>query len=646
MNQSAIAATEDMLARQERVAFEKKSKLILAVDDDSEILSMLANIGNRAGYTVHVATSGAECLSMLGEMTPHLIMLDVKMPGLDGFETCRRIRSDPKVAEVPVAFLTARRTAEDFKRGMAVGCDDFVIKPFNATRLLNRIQHLIARGHMPRPHGARPHSASQRSERSRAVLVALDPRIGARSDPEARPIHAAHATTPSLKSIDTGDDPNSDPGIANSIGVAVERGSLMQIVSMPLEPFLIQDNIHKAPGLISISILPLWWDALMAIAHDHLSAMQADLDRLLPLGDASGIEVFTETLRVVVASLTGRLVTMMEEFDASTPEAVKSLARAAGAIEIKLINEILQIAGALDRALASFTRVKLRETGSTSLRIADLSPRLVSEAKRCYTQLGDRSMAGQLFALAILNHLDKPWQIFRLARALSWKKEPAAVSHTELDHLIGDRVLLDLDDTAIAVNAVTTIATKAATAINFEDLAALVARYVETEGEMLWQIDLRRDSPWGASLLRSRSRMCAALDEDRLQHAADAILAPVQHSASAAASSSDPRNDAASQQAWNAINAAAASIRFLTYVAQRGEKHGFGSPARRILDALRDDIARRIEALLDQLLSGPVESATPDYLAQTAQLVQVLYAKDKRGPVLSGRLKAALKGKK
>jgi CheY-like chemotaxis protein len=649
MDQPASAATDDTLAFQKRLSEENKSKLILAVDDDSETLAMLASIGNRAGYTVFIATSGEECLSMLWRVTPQLIMLDVKMPGLDGFETCRRIRSDPNVAHVAVAFLTARKTVEDLKRGVAVGGDDFLVKPFNATQLLERIEHLISRGHL---------ITANRARRSSKIgppteVEAAPSEQGPEPLSEARTIRmVTGATGRGAKSIEIESEAKPNPRSASSMAARAERCSLRQIAAAPLTPFLAPDNMHKAPGLVSTSVLPLWWDALMAIAHDQLTMIQADLDRLLPLDDAIGLEALAQTLRGVVASLTGRLVTLLADAKPSSPQAVKALARIAAAAEIKLISEILLVAGPLDGAIAAFTRAIPRDgsaliarNADATSRVADLSPPLVSEAKKCYTKLGDGGVAGRLFVLAILNRLDKPWQIFRLARALSWKRDATVVSRTELA-VIGDRLFFNLDDTALAVdNATAKLKTAAAGAIDLDPIIALVARYTDTDEGLLKETDIRRDSPWGAALLRARAKMCTALDEDRLQRVADAILAPVQDAASSAwPSGGDMRDDGTSRKAETAIANAAVSVRFLTYVAQRGDKHGFGSPARRLLEALREEVAARIETVLDQLRSNPLESATPDYLDQAVKLVEVLYSKDKRGQALGGRLRAALKG--
>jgi DNA-binding response OmpR family regulator len=75
-------------------------------------------------------------------------MLDVNMADLDGFETCRRARGDPNGARVPIAFLTARKTVEDVKRGVAAGADEFIVKPFEATQLVERIEFMISRSHL------------------------------------------------------------------------------------------------------------------------------------------------------------------------------------------------------------------------------------------------------------------------------------------------------------------------------------------------------------------------------------------------------------------------------------------------------------------------------------------------------------------
>jgi DNA-binding response OmpR family regulator len=133
----------------------EKIKLILVVDDEQETIALVASIGQKAGYRVFGATSGDECLSMLSRMAPHLIMLDLNMPQLDGFETCRRARRDPNGALVPIAFLTARNTIEDVKHGVDVGGDEFIVKPFDPRHLVERIAFMISCTHLLSAHRTR-----------------------------------------------------------------------------------------------------------------------------------------------------------------------------------------------------------------------------------------------------------------------------------------------------------------------------------------------------------------------------------------------------------------------------------------------------------------------------------------------------------
>ncbi|HVA12300.1 MAG TPA: response regulator [Stellaceae bacterium] len=121
------------------------AKIVVGVDDAPENLKMLEAAVLAGGYTFVGAASGIKCVSMLTRMVPRLILLDIEMPDIDGFETCRRIRLSPELRHVPVAFLTARRATEDVKQGLAVGGNDFIIKPFDIVKLLERIKYWTAR---------------------------------------------------------------------------------------------------------------------------------------------------------------------------------------------------------------------------------------------------------------------------------------------------------------------------------------------------------------------------------------------------------------------------------------------------------------------------------------------------------------------
>src|SRR5438552_1166355 len=115
---------------------------ILVVDDDEDIRILLRELLGRAGYRVEEAADGRAALRQLFETPPALVLLDVSMPELDGYQTLERIRD---LSEVPVIMLTARTQELERVRGLASGADDYVSKPFGRQELLARIQALLRR---------------------------------------------------------------------------------------------------------------------------------------------------------------------------------------------------------------------------------------------------------------------------------------------------------------------------------------------------------------------------------------------------------------------------------------------------------------------------------------------------------------------
>src|SRR5215469_15523523 len=106
-------------------------KLILVVDDTPLNISVITG-ALKDTYKTKVATNGAKALSIAGaDDKPDLILLDVVMPEMDGYEVCRRLKADPTTREIPVIFLTAQTEAEDETRGFEVGAVDYVHKPFS-----------------------------------------------------------------------------------------------------------------------------------------------------------------------------------------------------------------------------------------------------------------------------------------------------------------------------------------------------------------------------------------------------------------------------------------------------------------------------------------------------------------------------------
>lgn len=130
---------------------------VLVVDDDLEVAKSI-EASLRKQYQVSVVHSGIKALKEARRHQPDIIVLDVIMPGLDGFETCRQLRADPGLADIPILFLTALGRPEDRVAGLRAGGDDYLTKPFNLEELHLRIKAILRRtGQHPSPRKADSH---------------------------------------------------------------------------------------------------------------------------------------------------------------------------------------------------------------------------------------------------------------------------------------------------------------------------------------------------------------------------------------------------------------------------------------------------------------------------------------------------------
>jgi len=121
---------------------------LLLVDDEDNLRSMLEAALRYEGFDVHAASSGRDALAVVEEQPPDMIVLDVMMPDLDGFEVCRRLRNDG--VRTPVLFLTARDATDDKVRGLTLGGDDYLVKPFSLDELVARITAVLRRSGLTR----------------------------------------------------------------------------------------------------------------------------------------------------------------------------------------------------------------------------------------------------------------------------------------------------------------------------------------------------------------------------------------------------------------------------------------------------------------------------------------------------------------
>jgi two-component system OmpR family response regulator len=117
---------------------------LLLVDDEDNLRSMLDAALRHSGFDVHPVANGRDALAAVPEVRPDLIVLDVMLPDLDGFDVCKRLRSSGD--RTPVLFLTARDATEDKVRGLTLGGDDYLVKPFSLEELVARITAILRRG--------------------------------------------------------------------------------------------------------------------------------------------------------------------------------------------------------------------------------------------------------------------------------------------------------------------------------------------------------------------------------------------------------------------------------------------------------------------------------------------------------------------
>lgn len=125
-----------------------ESSKILVVDDVRENVELLASMLEGKGYRVVTTTNGEEALEKVAQDQPDLILLDIMMPGTDGFEVCRRLKADPKTESIPIIMVTVLDELEDIEKGVEVGTDDFLTKPVNRLELLTRVKSLLRVRHL------------------------------------------------------------------------------------------------------------------------------------------------------------------------------------------------------------------------------------------------------------------------------------------------------------------------------------------------------------------------------------------------------------------------------------------------------------------------------------------------------------------
>jgi DNA-binding response OmpR family regulator len=122
------------------------AKKILIADDEQNIVISLEFLMKREGYEVSIANDGQEAVAKIRTETPDLVLLDVMMPKKSGFEVCQEIKSDPALQSVRILMLTAKGRDTEVAKGLALGADAYMTKPFSTKELVERVRSMLAAG--------------------------------------------------------------------------------------------------------------------------------------------------------------------------------------------------------------------------------------------------------------------------------------------------------------------------------------------------------------------------------------------------------------------------------------------------------------------------------------------------------------------
>lgn len=120
-----------------------EQRKILIVEDEESLLKLESILLTTRGYNVTGVSDGLTALREVEENRPDLVLLDIMMPGIDGFEVCRRLKENSNTKDIPVVMLTAKKSSADQARGLEVGADAYVTKPFKSGRIIEIIEGLL-----------------------------------------------------------------------------------------------------------------------------------------------------------------------------------------------------------------------------------------------------------------------------------------------------------------------------------------------------------------------------------------------------------------------------------------------------------------------------------------------------------------------
>src|SRR4051812_22460232 len=271
---------------------------VLVVDDEPANQELLRELLHRCGLRVLTASNGSDGLQLFTEHRPDVVLLDVQMPRMDGFEVCRRIKGEPETRLTPVIIMTGLSASEDRVRGIASGADDFIVKPFDRTELLARVRSLL-----------KQKAFTDELDRSEGVLEAL-----AMSIERKDPYTAGHCE----RLADLGERLGRRLGLNGDQIIALRRAGFLHDIGKVAVP----DSILSKPGPLTPAEMEIMKSH--TVVGEKICAPLQSLKLVLPIIrhhheklDGSG---YPDGLRAGAIPMTARVLQTVDVYDALTTD--------------------------------------------------------------------------------------------------------------------------------------------------------------------------------------------------------------------------------------------------------------------------------------------------------------------------------------
>lgn len=356
------------------------------------------------------------------------------------------------------------------------------------------------------------------------------------------------------------------------------RYTLKELVCLGIEPFLVEETGPSlVPGRIPRSVVEPWWEAMLRMGADEMEALETAL--AAEYEKEGDIAAFAHDLRRKVSLWSD---TFVEKLAQGKTLVADLRAMFSENLVREHVGEITRIMRCCEPIVAALARI------APEGEIAEFSEEAAARAARVYVAAAEKMGADACYlALALFNRLGKPWQIMRLAAALGWTRAAGAKSRNAEMTALCERLIPVLVELANAIKAATAQETLASTEGAFVELRQLVLRYAQIADALAAEVDFRKDSAWGAQIIRSREAMRSAFDAEPLDVMENIIVGFMPSVLEAEAPPPEP-----------AISHAIAAARLLMAVVHHGQHHGFGNDAGVLVGKLGKELERLIEMLL------------------------------------------------